>query len=228
MQTIDQTIERTAEAAEAAAQQALATARGFAVQSDAEYASASDELKAIKGRQRDLDEQEKAITRPLNDSLKRVRDLFRAPKDFLAEAERTIKRAMLTYQDECERRRREEQRRAEEAAAKERQRLERQAAKAAEKGQEQKAEALVERAATVTAPVIHREAPKVVGVATRENWKAEVTDLEALVKAVAAGQAPIALLQANTTEIGKRVRALKSEFQYPGIHTWSEKVMAAS
>lgn len=252
-------IEEAAQAAESAAEQALTIAQGFVVRTDAEYSTAGMHLKSIKDKARELDAQEKAITKPINESLKRVRDLFRRPKEYLASAESAIKRSMISYQNEVEAKRREEQRKAEEAARKERERLERQRIAAEQKAREKEAElrrraaeadaaerekieakiqadaekaaakqeALVMQAATVTAPVIHREPPRVAAISTREIWKAEVTDLMALVQAVAAGKAPIALLDANTAEIGKRARALKSEFTAPGIRVWSEKVMAA-
>ena len=79
----------------------------------------------------------------------------------------------------------------------------------------------------MVAPVIQREPPKVTGISTREVWKAEVTDLAALVKAIAEGKAPLALVQANTTVVGQQARSLKQDFVAPGIKVWSERQIAA-
>lgn len=90
-----------------------------------------------------------------------------------------------------------------------------------------KADTFEQVAATVVAPVIRREAPKVAGLATRKVWKAEVVDLMALVKAVAEGKAPLALLMANDKLIGQQARSLGAEFVTPGIKVWSESSLSA-
>lgn len=60
--------------------------------------------------------------------------------------------------------------------------------------------------------------PKVAGISYRENWNADVTDLLALVKAVADGKAPLAYLQANTVALGAAARSLKTELnRIPGV-----------
>jgi len=79
----------------------------------------------------------------------------------------------------------------------------------------------------VVAPVIEREAPKVAGVSTRENWFGECVDLMALVKAIADGKAPLALVQPNDKIIGQQARSLKADFVTPGIRVWSERSLAA-
>ena len=64
------------------------------------------------------------------------------------------------------------------------------------------------------APVV----PKIEGLSPRETWSAEVTDLLALVKAVAAGQAPLAYVQANLTALNGAARAIKQELNAtPGV-----------
>lgn len=60
--------------------------------------------------------------------------------------------------------------------------------------------------------------PKVAGISYRETWAAEVTDLLALVKAVAIGKAPLAYLQANTVALHAAARSLKTELnQIAGV-----------
>jgi ATPase subunit of ABC transporter with duplicated ATPase domains len=66
--------------------------------------------------------------------------------------------------------------------------------------------------------------PKVEGVAFRSDWKAEVTDLAALVRAVAAGQAPITLLQANQVALNGMARALKGALNLPGVKAVESRI----
>jgi len=84
----------------------------YKVANPADYEVAGLELRRVKDAQKRLDELRKSMTRPLDAAKKAIMDFFRAPEDKLAKAEAGIKRAMVTYQDEQERLRREEQRRA--------------------------------------------------------------------------------------------------------------------
>jgi hypothetical protein len=56
----------------------------------------------------------------------------------------------------------------------------------------------------------------------RSNWTMRVTDLMALVKAVAAGEVDITVLQANETELRKRAKVLKAAMKYPGVEVANE------
>ena len=244
--------ELTPEAREvqAEADQALAVATQYRVTTQGEYSAAGEELTRIKAAQKRLDETRKSLTRPLDESKKRIMDFFRAPADKLAEAEKAIKSACIGYQQEQDRIRREEQRKAEEAARKERERLERlrlaaeakarekeaelrrQAAEAsaaerakiearmradAEKAAAKQAE-LEQREAAVTAPVIHREAPKVEGLSTRTTWKFRISDERAI---------PREYLAIDEQKIRKVVQALKGDTNIPGVEVYAEESMAA-
>lgn len=201
-------------------------ASNYQIASSADYMAAGEDLLRIKTAKNNLDTRRKRITKRIDLEKKEVMDFFRPPTRWLEEAERILKRTMLTYQQAEERKRRHEQEKLEKAAERKRQRLEQRAVEAAEKGDERKAAALDAQACTVVTPVVQPQT-KVTGVSTRETWKAEVTDLMALVKAVAAGDASLTLIQANTTEINKRARALKSEFDVPGIRVYPEQSLAA-
>lgn len=69
--------------------------------------------------------------------------------------------------------------------------------------------------------------PKVAGISRREVWSAEVTDLAALIKAVAAGHAPMALLLPNMSALNQQAKALKASMRYPGVKAVREDVIAA-
>ena len=69
-------------------------------------------------------------------------------------------------------------------------------------------------------------APAAAGVSFRDTWTAVVDDFSALVKAVAAGQAPITVLQANQTALNGLARALKGALNVPGVRAVNERIAA--
>lgn len=77
---------------------AQAALRGAAlvIDSDALLALAGEDLRAVKALQHEVEAQRTAITGPLNEALRRVNELFRAPRRYLEEAESALKRAMVT------------------------------------------------------------------------------------------------------------------------------------
>jgi hypothetical protein len=74
--------------------------------------------------------------------------------------------------------------------------------------------------------VVSERAPepvaKVEGVTTREYFSAEVIDLMALVKAVAAGKAPLEYLTANQSGLNGVMRATKGQAVIPGVRAKRE------
>lgn len=199
--------------------QLVAVAQSFAVRSAEQYSTAGEELTRIKSAQKRLEALRKSMTQPLDATKKAIMDFFRGPETKLAQAESGIKRAMIGYSDEQDRLRREEQRRADEAARKERERIEAQAARAAASGKTEKAELLQERASSVVAPVIQREAPKVTGVNMRDVWKFAIEN-EAII--------PRQFLAVDDAKIRKHVANMKGDTQIPGVRVYCEKQMAAT
>lgn len=238
------------------AQNALTSASDFVIDSPTMFELASDDLKQVKALQKEVEEKRTSITGPLNQAVKAVNDLFRSPKEYLDKAEATLKRAMVTWTTEQERIAAEARAKAEAEARAERERLaaiEREQAEAARRAQEEAeaaaaagdeqaaaeamaaAQAAQEQAAVaaLTAQVVTIapavEAPaKVTGISGRVTYSAEVTDLLALVQAVAAGQAPIECLQADTKFLGAQARAFKKAGQlFPGVMAVAERSIAA-
>lgn len=86
--------------------------------------------------------------------------------------------------------------------------------------------------ADVAAPqALSRAAPTASGVASRQNWKAEVFDLGALVTAAAEGLARgdgtlLGYLEANTTAVSQVARALKEKARIPGVRVYAETALA--
>jgi len=151
----------------------------------------------------------------LHRSLVAKRDAMLIP---VGEQKNSLRIGMKTFEDEQERIRRAEQARLEEEARKAAEEAALAQAVALEmNGHKAAAEAVI--AAPVVAPAVYvqKTTPTGFGNATRRTWGAEVTDLMALVKAVAAGIVPIQAIEANTVFLGQQVRALKSALQYPGV-----------
>lgn len=238
------------------AQNALASASDFVIDSHTMFELASEDLMQVKGLQKEVEAKRTSITGPLNQAVKAVNDLFRSPKEYLDKAEATLKRAMVTWTSEQERLAAIARAEAEAAARAERERLaalEREQAAAARKAQEEaqaaaaagdqeaaqramaEAEAAQQQAAVTAmtaqvvtmAPVV--EAPaKVSGISGRVTYSAEVKNLMELVQAVAAGTAPLEALQADTKFLSAQARAFKKAGQlYPGVMAVAERSIAA-
>lgn len=70
---------------------------------------------------------------------------------------------------------------------------------------------------------INLDPPKVDGISFTERYHAEVTDLMALVKAVAAGEAPLVCIKPDMVFLNRQASSLKSEMRYAGVRAVSEK-----
>jgi len=288
----------------------LEVARSITIDGPEMYSLAADQLKDIKSLAKRLDDDRKAITKPLDAAKAAVMNLFRGPVQFCADAEATIKQSMLGYDNEQRRLQQEAERKAREAAEAERRRIaevarkqaeaeaaaaraeaekraaaareaaERQAAidraeaekraaelkakgdaeaaeraerEAVEKAERVKAEseakakadaeaaehdaarraAEIEQAAQMEAEQVAVYAPmaeqtKASGVSYRETWKAEVTDLDALIAAAAAGNAMArGCICADEKAINGQARALKQNFKVPGVRVFAERGVSA-
>jgi hypothetical protein len=214
----------------ALAQQAedmLACAETFTVVTVADYQRAVEALKAVKSRQKQLKSIRETITTPMLAALDAARDLFRRPETLLATAEATLKRAMTRFDEAREQERREAQRKLDEAAERERHRLAQQAERAAAKGNADKAAELQDRAAMTVAPIVQQDSLEVTGISRRETWRAEITDLRALVRGVAAGDVPLAAIEPNHKFLNGQARALRSELRYAGVRAVPERTIAS-
>lgn len=145
----------------------------------------------------------------------------------LVEAEGIIKPSIARYMAEAERKRREEEERIRKEMEK---RAEEEALAAALEaeaaGDLAGAEAIIETPIYVP-QVIAPPAPKLEGISIRKIVKFEVTDLRALVKAVAAGQVPIEAVEPSNTVIGAQARSLRTSLRWPGVKVWEEDSVAA-
>ena len=215
------------EKAEEMAQEAsnvLVTYQNSKIANNDQYTKAGEVLKEIKTRIKALDEERKSMTKPIDESKSRIMNFFRKPIGWLQDAESAIKRAMLSFQQEQDRIRREQERKlaqeASEREEREKKRLEARALKADEKGQEAKAEALREQKEEVQhqAPILPDRVEKVQGISTKKIWKFEITDQN---------QIPREYMIPDLKTIGAIVRATKGAKPIAGIHIFSEDTIAA-
>lgn len=244
---------------------------------------ASEELRRLVARKKEIEELRLSLTRPIDEAKKRIMDLFRAPTDRLSEAEGMLRKGIVAYQvkerEEADRKRRE----AEATARAERERLEREQAaaeaearrireeqvkaererlaaiereraagnEAAAKEAERVAREEAEKAAAAeaearakadaakaeieiadVAPVLPMIAPaKAEGISSRQNWKAECIDLQALVSAAAAAAARgdttlLGYIEPNTKALGQVAKALKGAARIPGVRIFAEDAIA--
>jgi hypothetical protein len=160
-----------------------------AIRTPEDREAGSSARRAIREREKAIEDERKAIVGPINDGVKRINDLFRGPLEALRTADDAQKTLALGYDQERERIRLDEQRRlqaiADETARKERERLEK---KAETIKTPERREAILEEAAAIVAPVVTvaaEEKPK--GESTRKLWRARLTDKAALIQAAAQG-----------------------------------------
>jgi hypothetical protein len=203
-------------------------ARAFVITTQETLELAANALKGIKGLRAEIEE-------VFGPNIKRWFDGHRAAvaerkkvEEPLTEAESIIKRNISGYQQEQERIRQEEERRlrlvAEEAARQQRARelADLEATKPTVEEYVAVAERPLEVAPIYAAPTVQ----KVQGVSSRESWKAEVTDLGALIGFVAQNRQYVNLLEANTTAVNAMARSLKSAMSIPGIKVYNEAVVS--
>jgi len=223
--------EHAAKEVEALASTLLATSQQMHIATVTDYEHAGDLLKQIKGRAKAIEEQRVELTKPINQALRKINDLFGRPLDLLKKAEAALKSSMLAYQQAQERKRREEELRLQELARKEEARLrklaEAKAVKAEAKGETDKAEEIRESVQSIPVPTVQVETPKVAGISTRTIYRAEVFDLMALLNAVVAGVVPTEAILPNDKYLSQTARALKDAMKWPGVRVLSEDVLAA-
>lgn len=211
------------------AEGALALVESFEVNDATTYEIAAEELTSIKRKSTTLDEQRKAITKPLDEAKANVMALFRGPLDLLGKAEGILKGKMLAFTQEQQRIAREAQLAAERAAQAERDRLAAEAAKLAAEGRA--GEALMKQQVAemiVAAPPAVAEPAKVAGVSVRSTVDFEVVDLLALVKHIAQHPELIGLVAADSVKVRAYVKGLGTACQLPGVRVFEKASLAAA
>lgn len=211
---------------EQTAQNALAVIDSVpAVIETAEQCKAAADIEvAIRNKIKELDGMRKDMTRPLDDSKKRIMDFFRKPILALEQAKADVNSRITAYtleeqrKAEAERKRIEAQMKAEaEAEAK---RKEAEAMEALESGNAEQAEELIAEAEEVkeSVPVVQVQAEKVDGTYLKKSYSFVITDPTII---------PRPYLTPDEKKIQKVIDAMKGDVDIPGIKV-IENVKAVS
>jgi hypothetical protein len=205
----------------------LQEAQTLAVGNAEDLAAAADLRERIKQLHRSADAERDQRKRPHLEAGREIDAAYRPVLDNFVRAVNAVDTAIKTYQRrESERAAAEARRQAAEADAA-RKLLEAQARKAEKKGDEDTAQQLRTEAEFVPPPMVASKFSTAgTGVGMREHWSFEVTDMAALIKAVAASKAPLALLMADERVIRGQVNSLKGQTNIPGVRVWRDDQVA--
>ena len=187
------------------AQKALQSAQGYVIDSPTMYQLASDDLKGVKALMKQVEDQRTSITGPLNQALRAVNDLFRAPKDYLESAEAALKGALLAYDREQQRKADEARRAADEAARKERERIEAEA-REAERAAREEAERIAREAAAAAAAGDQQKAEELKAEAERTAAAGaeQAQQIATAAELVTAAPVPVATAAPKVTGLSTR------------------------
>jgi hypothetical protein len=139
--------------------------------------------------------------------------------DPVQQAKLIVRKSIAIWNDEQERIRREEERQAIEAAAKEEEKLRQEMAKQAEElgASKETVEEILITPIPIPRPVIAATFRPAAGISNRVTYRAEVTDIRALCRAVADGKVSPLLVEANQSALNKLASAEKQTLNIPGV-----------
>jgi len=229
-------------------------ALALAVRTPREYEQVSTFLSQIKGKQKEIDGHRVYLKEPYLEGGRRVDEFFRAPLQFLREAEAEAKKKLLGYESEQKRIAAEEQRKLEEKARKEREALETKARtereEADRKAAELRRQAEEARAANdkATAALLASQANKIEEKSEARALAAETKAAQVVAPKVevyippVVGQSSRTIWKARVLDakavpdeykivdeamLNKFVQATKGKIAVPGVEFYPEEVLAA-
>lgn len=208
--------------------QALNQAAALIVSNQEEYDLAGSFIAQLKKRKSTLEKERKEITGPIDDAKKAVMSKFAPHIDNLDRAIQAINQKMIAHYRAEEKKRLEAEAAAAEKARREQEKLQKRAEAAAAKGQVEKAAALQESASNViAAPVMAGVNKQTAETTIVRTWHADVYDKFSLIKAVAAGEASMSLLDANMPALNKMAQASRELLNIPGVKAVCEETVRA-
>jgi hypothetical protein len=223
--SISVNIDTTKEKQKTADVPALCKKAELVITNQEQYNVATDVLKDVKARYKELDTQRKSITQPLDEAKKQVMELFRMPLELLDGAEKKIKGLMIGYTNKKEQEAREEQARlqklADAEAAKQKKILDEKIARAEASGKKEKVEELEaqkDAVVSIAVPVISSNIDTPTGLSYREKWSAIIVDPNLI---------PREYLIVNEKALEKIAQATKGSLQIPGVRFEKSKVVVA-
>lgn len=160
-------------------------------------------------------------------SYKKILDKFNEGDKPAEQAEKHVKQAIRDWDSEQARIQQERQREAQrKAEADEAARRLEESVFAEESGAVEEAEAIMSAPSTAVAAPVEPTYQRAAGVSSRENWKARVTDMKALCKAIAKGDVPDTYVEANMSTLNARAKADKQTLKIPGVQAYNEPIIA--
>ena len=201
---------------------ALANAReweaALIIANDREFRAAGDYLVEAKKTMRAVEKLREARKAPALAAGREVDAAIMPITKALSDIVNAATKKLDTYRRAVEEERRIAARAAQEAAQAEAQRLREESAAALREGDLTRAgDAAFEAVTAELTPAYVPPPPRVQGLSFTDTWKAEVTDMSALILAVATGEAPLDLLLANEALLNQMARDQHQNLAIPGV-----------
>jgi hypothetical protein len=198
-------------------------ARSHAIVTLDDYKVGQALMAEIKTRLKMLEDTRMGQTRPLDESKKKIMDFFRAPMQKLEDAKAHLNNIMVRWVQEEERKRKAEEDR---LADLPRKRAEEEALAAAieeeQNGNVTEAEKIISEPVYVPPVKVASSIPTSKESHLRTTYSAEVTDLRALVEAIASGKAPLQSVAPDMTFLNGQARSYKDALKIPGVKAISK------
>lgn len=189
--------------------------------------AAASELNNVARLRREIETARKRITKPLDDAKREVMRQAHMQTEPLEEAERALKRAISDYQELIRARHAEEQRLARVAVEAEAARMLAEAEVARAEGDDALASSLDVAVSVMPEPAV-APLPKTSGISVRETWRAEITDVTALLRGVLDGTVPPGAVEPNMQMLNQSARAMRGALNWPGVRVVRETNVAAT
>jgi hypothetical protein len=194
-----------------------AKSQAIEITTPVEFEHALSFTRQIKARYANLDNLRKDITRPLDESKRRIMEIFKKPAEVLSRCEYMVKGKILQYQHTQEEWRKKEEEKLRKETDAEREKLLKKAAKLEKNGDETKAEELREQAAGIVAPAAVQLEQPANGLHTKKLWKAKIINAEIV---------PRSYMIPNQEMLDSIARASHGMLSIPGVEFYFEEVIA--
>lgn len=204
-------------------------AENYSVDSSEDAEAAAEDLRNIVSLRKTIEEKRVALKQPSLDESRAIDAHFKKPKDFLDTAERTLKNALIGWQQREQLRVDEENRQAElrrqEELRNQQNAIDEQIDDARGNGYEEFAQEL-ENTVLVVPEAQKEQVQQFSGMSTSRPWKARVTDKMALIKAIANGEISDAFLIVDEKALNLQAKSLKGALKIPGVEAFQDTVMS--
>lgn len=201
------------------AQELCESANDVVIMTRVDLSVATDLVKTIKVRHRDIEDERKRLVRPFNDGVDAINARFKSMTAPLKDAEDSLKTKMLSFQKEEERRAQEEATRIEKA----RRESEEKSRKEADESSNGDDIRSMPSPEPVEAPIVPAHKPTTYGQTTgavstvKKQWTFELADIKAL------ASARPDLVVVDTVKVNQEIRGKGGEI--PGLRVYEKDVL---